>query len=220
MRGPAYGRRAHRGRFNPYTAMRGPGQQYFRSQQFRPTFQPRHVVESYTTARGCQYNPPPPIVCPHPECKLPVRQLDRHIQMIHTRKSWGLQCPCGFSSSMLDTHLFKTHRARAHLAPRGEDINPFKVAIPGGYMAMEKCQFCNFLGFSLAHIERHQQVTHNNGTLPSYQLLPISVATPAIHNTAAVMTTVQCDQSSVSFPTPPAAAMEDDEMAEWSENTE
>ena len=119
-----------------------------------------------------QLRPPPPVICPHPDCRLPVKQLDRHIRRIHTRKAWGYQCPCGFSASSVDDHLFTQHRARLHMAPRGENLNPFKVVVPGGYMRMEKCAFCDFLGFSLDHIECHLKRAHNSGDLPTYQLEP------------------------------------------------
>ena len=169
MRGQPRGRGGYRGghrRFQPYG---GHGRQQYHRGYFNP--RPRAPLPPPT---------PRTITCPHPECRLAVQHLDKHIQRVHVRKIWGYQCPCGYSSSSVDGHLFKSHRDREHAAHINEDINRFKVIVPEGYMSMEQCPYCSFMGFNQEHVEQHIACSHLNGSLPTFAMIPASgsVAAP------------------------------------------
>ena len=197
MRGHPHGRGGHR-RYRPYGGRgRGRGQHYHHgSQHFNP--RPRAPL------------PPRTITCPHPECKLAVQHLDKHIQRMHTRKIWGFQCPCGYSTSCVDGHLFKSHRAREHAAHINEDITPFKVIVPEGYMSMEHCPYCSFMGFNQEHVEQHVASAHLNGSLPTFQMIPTpgSVAAPVGSSVPTSQARVPSPLASVSSVASSAAATE------------
>jgi len=153
-------------------------------------------VESYYTSRGRQHQrgnprpqsrqmmhhmfpreqltqvyqgPQPTPLCPREDCRMPVRQLVCHMARMHTEKTWGFQCECGFSTSSVDAHLFASHRIKMHAAAKWENINPHKVSIPGAYFAMVKCGQCGFQGFNSAHVSSHEASSHTVVHLPTFR---------------------------------------------------